>query len=256
MRGEDLETDGELATAVEIGAAARDGNAGNTREIGGESENIRKIFLDAIGGNAANFASRGGSDGSKDGIDLLEGIFKIATDQGADFLSATVIGVVVAGRKHVGAENDPAFDFWAKTLFARFLIEVEDIGGFGGTLAVANAVEAGKIRGGFSSGDDVISSDGILGVGQRDFDNFGSLRGESLNRSFDVFADAGVDAFAKILFGNTEFKTLDAVVEVGEVIWNFGIEAGRVEWVAAGDDLEDAGGVLDGLGERADLVEG
>lgn len=75
-----MNTDGELATAVEIGVAARDGNAGNTREIGGESENIREIFLDAIGGNIANFASWGGSDGSKDGIDLLEGIFKIATD--------------------------------------------------------------------------------------------------------------------------------------------------------------------------------
>ena len=40
MRGEDLEADGEVFPAVEVGGAAGDGNAGDAGEVGGYGENV------------------------------------------------------------------------------------------------------------------------------------------------------------------------------------------------------------------------
>ena len=249
MRGEDLEADGKVFPAVEVRRAAGDGNAGDAGEVGGEGENVGEVFVERIVGKTADLPRRAGGDRREDGVHLLERVLEIAANERADFLGAAVIGVVVTGREDVSAEDDPALHFGAEAFLAGFFIKIENVGRVGGAMAVADAVEAGKVRRGFRRGDDVVGGDGVLGVGQGNLDDFRALGGEFLDGGLDVFADAGVDAFAKVFLGNAEFEAFHAVVEAGEVIGDRGVEAGRVERIAAGDGLEDERGVLNALRE-------
>jgi hypothetical protein len=97
MWGEDLEADGEAFPTVKIGAAAGDGNTGDAGEVGGDGENVGEVFVERIVGKTADLARRAGGDGREDGIDLLERVFEIATNERADFLGSAVIRVVVTG---------------------------------------------------------------------------------------------------------------------------------------------------------------
>lgn len=97
MGAEDLQSDGEVGSAIEIGGAAGHGDAGDAGEVGGDGENIREVFVQWVVGKGSDSARRGGRDGREDGIDVLKGGFKIPTDEGADFLGAAVVGVVVTG---------------------------------------------------------------------------------------------------------------------------------------------------------------
>ncbi len=63
MRGEDLEADGEIFPAVEIGGAAGDGNARDAGEIRGEGEDVGELFLKRIARNAADLAGGAGGNG-------------------------------------------------------------------------------------------------------------------------------------------------------------------------------------------------
>lgn len=162
---EDLETDGEVCAAIEIGGAAGDGDAGDAGEVGGEGEDVGEVFVEGIAGEGSEAAGGGGGDGGEDGVDGLEGGFEVAPDEGADFLGTAVVGIVVAGGEDVGAEDDAAFDLRAEAFFARAAVEIEDVVGLFSAVAVADAVEAGEVGGGFRGGDDVVGSDGVLGVG-------------------------------------------------------------------------------------------
>ena len=97
MGGEDLEAGGEVFPAIEVGAAAGDGDAGDAGEVGGDGENVGEVFLERIAGNTADFPRGCGGDRGEDGIDFFEGGLEIPADEGADFLGSRVVGVVVAG---------------------------------------------------------------------------------------------------------------------------------------------------------------
>ena len=255
MRAEDLEADGKVFSVAGIDGAAGDGDAGDAGEVGGDGEDVGEIFLERIGTGGTDFAGGAGDDGGEDGVDFLEGVLEVAADEGADFLGAAVVGVVVAGGEHVGAEDDAAFHFGAEAFLAGFFVEIEDVGGVGGAVAVADAVEAGEVGGGFGRGDDVVGGDGVFGVGQGNFHQLGTLGGEGLDGFFDLGADAGVDAVAEIFLRDAEFEAFHAVVERGEVVGHRDVEAGGVRGIEAGDGLQDERGVFDRLRERADLVE-
>src|SRR5437867_2589234 len=82
--------------------AGRHGDARQARHVHRHRENIVEVHLDRIG--AALFADAEGRRRRRrrqDRADALgEAILKILLDQGADFLRAQVIGVVIAGREH------------------------------------------------------------------------------------------------------------------------------------------------------------
>ena len=255
MGGEDLEAGGEVFPAIEVGAAAGDGDAGDAGEVGGDGENVGEVFLERIAGNTADFPRGCGGDRGEDGIDFFEGGLEIPADEGADFLGSRVVGVVVAGCEDVGAEDDAALDLGAEALLAGFLIEIKDVSGIGGAVAVADAVEAGQVRRRFRRGDDVVGGDGVLGVGEGNLDNFSTLGGEGLDGSLDISADAGIDPVAEVFFGDAELEAIYAIVKGGEVVGHRDIEAGGIRRIKSGDGLENARGIFDGLRERADLVE-
>ncbi len=97
---------------------------------------------------------------------------KSLADEGADFLGAKVIGVVVAAAQDVGAEDDAAFDLGAEAFLAGASVMVQEVGGVFRAMAVADAVETGEIGGGFGGREDVIDGDGVFGVREGDFDDF------------------------------------------------------------------------------------
>ena len=94
----------------------------------------------------------------------------------ADFLRPEVIGVVVAAAEDVGAEDDAALDFRAEAFLAGPCHNVEQVCRVRRAMAVADAVKAREIRGGFRCGDDVIDADGVFGVRQGDLDDFRAER--------------------------------------------------------------------------------
>src|SRR5437870_2352085 len=67
---------------------------------------------------------------------------KVARDQAADFLRLQVIGVVVAVREHVSADQDALLHFRAEALGARARVHVDEIRVLLRAVAVAHAVEA------------------------------------------------------------------------------------------------------------------
>ena len=52
-------------------------------------------------------------------VDLLEGLLKVARDERAHLLRLDVVGVVVAGREHVGADQDAPAHLRAEARRAR-----------------------------------------------------------------------------------------------------------------------------------------
>src|SRR5262249_22258057 len=70
--------------------------------------------------------------------------FEIALDQRAYLLCAQVVGVVIAGRKHVGADHDAPAHLLAETARARVLVHVGDVAS-GNAQTIAHAVVAREI---------------------------------------------------------------------------------------------------------------
>src|SRR6202012_564182 len=85
--------------------------------------------------------------GREDRVDTTGvAVLEILLDEGADLLRADVIGVVIAGREHVGADHHAAAHFRTKTFGARGLKHVVDRSSLR-TQAVAHAVIAREIGG-------------------------------------------------------------------------------------------------------------
>ncbi|MNL85475.1 hypothetical protein D3C87_2137980 [compost metagenome] len=57
----------------------------------------------------------------------MEGVLKVLLDQCANLLRLDVIGVEVAGRKHIGTDHDAALHLAAETGSAGQLVHVGDI---------------------------------------------------------------------------------------------------------------------------------
>ncbi len=60
-------------------------------------------------------------------VDLLERRAKIVRDQAAHLLRLQIIRIEIAGRQHIGAGHDAAFDLRAEALAARALVQVHEI---------------------------------------------------------------------------------------------------------------------------------
>jgi hypothetical protein len=52
---------------------------------------------------------------------------EVALDQRADLLRLQIVGVVIAGRQHIGADHDAALDLAAETGGAGLLVHVDDV---------------------------------------------------------------------------------------------------------------------------------
>jgi len=250
---EELDADGEAGG----GEAAGEGEAGDAGDVAGDGEDIAEIHLEGVVGFGAELEGGGGAGGAGDDIAFFEGLVEILLDFGANLEGLEVELVGVTCGEGVGAEHDAAFYFGAETLAAAGGVKVDEVFGGFGAVAVVDAIVAGEIAGGFGGGNDVIGGDAILGVRERDIDKGCALGFVPLDGGLDRGFDFRVHAFdVEEFLGESDAEALQRGVEIGEIIGGGFGPAGGIAGIVAGDDLKEEGGVFDGEGHGADLIEG
>ncbi len=129
---------------------------------------------------------------------------EVARDEPPHLLRLEVIGVVIAVRQHVGADQDAPLHLGAEALGARARIHVEQVGVALRAVAVAHAVEAREVGRGFRRRDHVVHRNAELLVGQLDRHRRRALAGEPAHRFLDRLAHARLDALAEVLARQTD----------------------------------------------------
>ena len=104
---------------------------------------------------------------------LRKAVLEIALDQRAHLLRPDVIGVVVAGREHIGADHHAPAHLLAEAFRARLLIHADDVAAVDAQ-PVAHAVIAREVGRGFGRRHDVVGRQRVFGVRQRDVDHLGA----------------------------------------------------------------------------------
>ena len=123
-------------------------------EIGRNGEDVVHVHFEWI----ALLADREG--GPRRGrrqqrVDPLEGAGEIARDQGPHLLRLAVVGVVIAGRQYIGADQDAPAHLGAEAGGAGRFVHLVEALAFDPE-PETDAVIAREVRGGFGWGDDVI----------------------------------------------------------------------------------------------------
>ena len=116
----------------------------------------------------------------------------VAPDQRAHLLRLQIVGVVVAGAQHVGAQHDAALDLGAEPCAARRAYIVRSsspAAGSGCAKAVAHAVVARQVRARLGGGHQVVDRDRVPGVRQLDVDQRRAARAQRLERRVERARD-------------------------------------------------------------------
>src|SRR5699024_4486286 len=152
--GEELDAGGQAV----LGQPAGQGDARHAGEVGGDGGDVVHVHRGGVVDLLAEAEGDGGRGGRGEHGDLLEGGSEVALHERAHLLRAAVVGVVVAGREGVGAQQDAALDLVAEAGAAGGL---HDVLGGGVVLgdhpqAEPHAVELGEVRGGLRRHDQVV----------------------------------------------------------------------------------------------------
>src|SRR5699024_5253760 len=109
-RGEELDAGGQAV----LGQARGQGDARDAGEVGGDGGDVVHVHRGGVVDLLAEAEGDGGRGRGGEHVDLFEGGGEVALHEGADLLGAAVVGVVVAGREGVGAQQDAALDLVAE----------------------------------------------------------------------------------------------------------------------------------------------
>src|SRR3984957_3864000 len=125
--------------------AGGEGHPGQASHVHGHRKNVVEIHFHGVGALLANTERRRRRRRREDRVHTLgEDVLEILLDQRADLLRAQIIGVVIAGREHIGADHDAAGHFVAKPLGGGGLIHLADRAA-GHAQAIARAVIARQV---------------------------------------------------------------------------------------------------------------
>ncbi len=116
---------------------------------------------------------------------LLVRAVVILRDERAGLLGGVVVLVVHARAQQVSAEHLAALGLGAKAVGARKRTLVGQVGAALFLIAIANAVEAGKVGERLGRADDVVCGDGGIEVRQVDLDQLGTLGLQLLGSALD-----------------------------------------------------------------------
>lgn len=94
----------------------------------------------------------------------MESRLEVIDNQRSHLLGFAVVGIVVAGREHIVADQNSALDLGAKTLCSAQFIYLAQCFGFAGAFCKANPIIAGQIAGGLCWHDDVIDSQSVFAM--------------------------------------------------------------------------------------------
>ena len=124
---DELHTDRE---AVRFAHGERE--AGEPGEVQGHGVDVHEVHLERIINDGAELPRRDRRDGAEKSVAGAERVQVVLTDEAADLRGLLVVGVVVPGGKHVGAEQDAALDFLPEAFAAGTAVEVVEVFGLGG----------------------------------------------------------------------------------------------------------------------------
>ena len=139
-----LESYGKI-DSVSVGKAAGEAQTADAGEVGGDREDVGQIHFEGIVGLLTQSEGRLGRGGGDDGVDLGEGLIEVAADQCPNYLSAEVVGIVVAATQDKGAQDNATLHFTTESFGAGLLVEREQVLGLAGASSVTDTVEAGKV---------------------------------------------------------------------------------------------------------------
>ena len=189
---------------------------------------------------------------------MLEGAGEVLGDQPPDALRLKVVGVVIAVREDVGADQDAPFHFVAETLRARPGVHLGKIGEILRAVAVAYAVVAREVRARFRRRDHVVRGNRQLHVREADFDGLRAepaVFGESVLDAAHHAAIATFATFAEKFLRQADLQAGQGLFQVVRVILDRAVEARRVARVEPRHDIEQEGAILGRARDRAALVE-
>ncbi len=239
--------------------------ARQTGQRGRQGVDVGQIGGKRIGGFGTDGPGHAGGHRAGDEVAVGKGGLKILRDQAPDLLRLEVVGIVVAVAEHVGAQQDAALHLGPEGLAARALIHFQQIGVFGGAVAVAHTVVAAQVGAGLGRGDDVVGRNGQLGARQIDVEQ-GSTQPLALAQGGAHGGQhVGVAAGAKKFARQADAQPLQRLGGAGTgpglaeqpgVVFGRVLQAGRVAvWVGPGHGREQQGAVEGAARHRAGLVE-
>ena len=185
--------------------ATRHRDAGQARHVHRHREGVVEIHGDRV--LPALLPHREGRRRGRrreDRVDSVgEGGLEVLAHQRADLLGLEVIGVVIAGREHVGADHDAPAHLRAEARRAGVAVHVGDVAARH-PQAVADAVVAGEVGRGFRRRHDVIGGQRVFRVRQRDVDDAGARGLQPGDALGPEGVDLGRHAVDAVFAGNAD----------------------------------------------------
>ncbi len=153
MRSDDLQADRQ---SVDQTAGHR--HRRQAGQIRADGIDVVQVHRDRIVGLRADRECGRRRRRSHQHVDFAECALEVGIDEAPHLLRLQVVGVVIAGRQHVGAGHDTAFDLGAETFAARALVEIHQIARFLAAVAEAHAIVARQVRRAFRRRDHIVRS--------------------------------------------------------------------------------------------------
>src|SRR5690606_17934070 len=142
-------------------------------------------------------------------------------------LRPDVVGVVVAGGEHVGADHHAALHLAAEALGPGELVHVGDVLA-GNPEAVFHAVVAGEVRRSLGGRDNVVGRQRVFRVRQRDVADGGAFGGEPGDALLPKLLDLRGHALHAVFARNPDGQPLDAALDRRGEVRHRNLGAGRV----------------------------
>ncbi len=146
--------------------AGRDAHPGQAGEARRQREDVGEVVGDRIVALRAERPRDRRRDRTGDDVAGAKARLEVVGDHAPELLRLQVVGVVVAVRKHVGADHDAALDLGAEAFAAARAVHLLQVAEVLGAVAVAHAVEARQVRRRFRRRDQVVDRDRQLGARQ------------------------------------------------------------------------------------------
>ena len=211
-----------------IDHARRDADAGQTGQARRNREQVIQVHGQRILGLGAE-RERDCRAGRPDhGIVLVEDRVEVLLDQRADLLRLHVVGIVVARRQRIRAQDNAPLHLAPKVFPTRTLVDIpERIARFAQSCGVFDPVVARQVGAGLGWGDQVVGGQAVLGVRQADFAELGAQALQMGDGLFDRRLDARLHAFdGEVLARQRQADALQAwlTVQRSGVVGHFRLE--------------------------------
>ena len=189
-----------------------------------------------------------------DDIAFRERAPEIVGDASARLLRLDVVGVVVAARERVGADEDAPLHLGTKARGARLLVHLADVGTFDAQ-AVTHAVETREVRRALGRRDEIIRREPVFRRRQLDFDELCTELREIGIRRFVRGGDAGREIGGCELPDDAHAHAAQIFAQMPGGCLERHVDAGRIHRVVTAHRVVRERRVFHRARERADLIE-